>query len=562
MSIEVVRNQINAFLATENPEVIAIKGVWGVGKTYSWKKFLLAAKQSNGIALKRYSYVSLFGINALDAFKYAIFENVISQDIIGNEASIETFRNNTTDLVTSMGRKSLGLFKGVSLLKDFAPAIESLSFLSLNKSIICIDDLERRGTGLSIKDVLGLVSQLKEQKGCKVVLLLNDKEEGLDEYKKYREKAIDIELDFAPTASECSQIAFNPNDDTTHALPELTEKLNIRNIRVLKKIERLLTLSQPLLRGYEPELFQQVAASIVLFSWCHYCASEGAPPIDFVTKLGFSFWGIGDENDPDKEDDQKKKWKTDIGDYGYMYTDELDLVLAEAVRSGYFVEEIFREQATKKNEELLAAKAEDSFSKTWKLYHNSFDDNRDELVSKLYESFRKNAKNITPINLNGTVRLFRELGETEKASEIIDYYISTREDEKKLFNMEENNFSGDIRDQEIIDKFNKQYQESAVIEDTRMVLERISGKDGWNQKDEIVMANTTEDEYYNLFKSEKGDHLSSYIRTCLRFGQFGNASEQQKQIASRATGALKRIAGENELNRLRVRKFGIEVEKA
>ena len=69
MSIEVVQNQINAFLGSDKPEVIAIKGAWGVGKTYTWKKFLLAAKEVNGVALKRYSYVSLFGINSLDAFK-------------------------------------------------------------------------------------------------------------------------------------------------------------------------------------------------------------------------------------------------------------------------------------------------------------------------------------------------------------------------------------------------------------------------------------------------------------------------------------------------------------
>jgi hypothetical protein len=561
MTIAVVKNQINAFLATEKPEVIAIKGAWGIGKTYSWKQFLLAAKQSKEIALKRYSYVSLFGINSLEALKYAIFENVISRDIIGTEANIETFKSNTTTLLESMGRKSLGIFRGASLLKGFTPAIESLSFLSLNKSVICIDDLERRGTGLSIKDVLGLVSHLKEQKECKIVLLLNDQEDGLEEYQKYREKVIDIELAFAPTARECSQIAFDPNCDTTRVLPELTEKLNIRNIRVLKKIERLVTLARPLLQGYEPEISQQVAHSIVLFSWCYYCNSEGAPPLDFVTNLGFSSWGIGDEDDANNND-ERKKWKTDIGAYGYTQTDELDLILAGAVRSGYFVEEDFQGRAAKKNEELLAAKAEGSFSKTWNLYHNSFDDNQSELVDKLYESFLKNAKNITPTNLNGTVSLFRELGESEKASKIIDHYISTRKDEQELFNMEENNFFGDIRDQEIVDKFNNHFQKSVAVEDARMVLARISGKDGWNKKDEIVLANTTEDEYYDIFKSEKGDHLSKYIRTCLRFGQFGNASEQQKQIAGRAIGALRRIAGESELNRRRVKKFGIDVENA
>lgn len=562
MTIAVVKKQINAFLAAEKPEVIAIKGAWGVGKTYSWKKFLLAAKQSKAIALTRYSYVSLFGINSLDALKYAIFENVISRDIIGTEASIETFRTNTTTLLESMGRKTLGIFRGASLLKGFTPAIESLSFLSLNKSVICIDDLERRGNGLSIKDVLGLVSHLKEQKECKVVLLLNDKEDGLEEYQKYLEKVIDIELSFAPTANECSQIAFEPICDRTRVLPELTEKLNIRNIRVLKKIERLVMLAQPLLQGYEPEISQQVAHSIVLFSWCYYCNSEGAPHLDFVTNLGFSSWGIGDENGANNDDVEKKKWKADIGAYGYTQTDELDLILAEAVRSGYFVEDLFQERAAKKNMELLAAKAEGSFSKAWDLYHNSFDNNQSELVDNLYESFLKNARSITPLNLNGTVSLFRELGESEKASTIIDHYISTRKDEQKLFNLAENNFFGDIRDQEIVEKFNQHFQKSVAVEDARTVLARIAGKNGWNQKDEIVLANTTEDEYYNLFKSEKGNHLSQYIRTCLQFGQFGNANAQQKQIANRTIGALKRIAGESELNRRRVKKFGVEVENA
>lgn len=560
MSLEVVKKQINSFLASEIPEVIAIKGAWGIGKTYSWKKFLVSAKHSKGIALNRYSYVSLFGINSLDAFKYAIFENLISRDIIGNDASIETFKTNTTDLAESMGRRSLRLFKGALILKGFAPAIESLSFLSLNKSVICVDDLERRGDGLSIKDVLGLVSQLKEQKGCKVVLLLNDKEEGLDDYNKHREKVIDIELDFAPTASECSQIAFDTSSAHIRALTEFTEKLNIQNIRVLKKIERLVTLAQPLLLNYEPEISNQVAHSIVLFSWCNYCQAGGAPPINFVTNLGFSFWGIGDEEGAEKEDDEKKKWKTEIGSYGYTQTDELDLILAEAVRSGYFIEDTFHECASKKNEVLLAEKAEGSFSDTWKLYHNSFDDNKEELLGNLYDSFFKNAKNISPTNLNGTVRLFRELGEPDKASQIIDHYISVRKNEKELFNFNENNFFGDIKDQEIIDKFNGQYEASVVSEDARMVLARISGKNSWNQKDEIVLSNTTEDEYYDLFKSEKGDNLSKYIRTCLQFGQFGNAKVQQKQIERRAIAALKRIAAENELNRLRVKKFGIEVD--
>ena len=63
-------------------------------------------------------------------------------------------------------------------------------------------------------------------------------------------------------------------------------------------------------------------------------------------------------------------------------------------------------------------------------------------------------------------------------------------------------------------------------------------------------------------KSPSGRHLSSFVTTCLKFGQFSNASDQQKEIANRATEALRRIAGESEINRRRVKKFGVSLEDA
>jgi len=78
----------------------------------------------------------------------------------------------------------------------------------------------------------------------------------------------------------------------------------------------------------------------------------------------------------------------------------------------------------------------------------------------------------------------------------------------------------------------------------------------------VVLANTSVDDYYNLFKSEVGRHLSAFVTTCLRFGQFGNASDQQNEIAKRATEALRRIASESEINKRRVKMYGISLEDA
>ena len=561
MSLEVIKDQIFQFLSSGEPEVMAIKGEWGVGKTYSWKKFLKEAGSAKKINLERYSYVSLFGINSLEAFKYTIFENVVQREIIGTEASIETFKNNTVSLIEFFGRQSFSVFKRAPIVKSFAPTIESVSFLSLNSTLICIDDLERKGEGLEIKDVLGLVSLLKEQKKCKVVLLLNDGEDGLQDYEKYREKVIDIELAFVPDPTECASIAYSCETPNHSRLEELVISLGIRNIRILKKIERLVALSLPLVEGFEPEISDQVTHSLVLYSWSYYCSNsnEEIPTLDFITRKSLALLGIEDG----EVNEQEKKWQTTLQAYNYRFTDELDLLLAEFVKTGYFAEDEFRGKASAKNQQIVASKSEGSFSKAWNLYHDSFNNNGEEVIKGLYESFKKNCKYITPANLNGTVTLFRELGENDKANEIIGIYVENRKDETELFNMKENNVFGDIKDKEVIDRFNDVYNQSVTTETAKQVLERIAGKNGWNgQSDEVILANTSADEYYELFKSDLGRRLSSFVATCLKFGQFGNANDQQKEIANRATKALLQIASESEINKKRVKKFGVDLDDA
>jgi tRNA A37 threonylcarbamoyladenosine biosynthesis protein TsaE len=63
MSIEFVKQEIQDFLATKDADVACLSGHWGVGKTYAWREFLTKAKTEKKIALPRYAYVSLFGIN-------------------------------------------------------------------------------------------------------------------------------------------------------------------------------------------------------------------------------------------------------------------------------------------------------------------------------------------------------------------------------------------------------------------------------------------------------------------------------------------------------------------
>jgi hypothetical protein len=560
MSLSKVKTKISDFLSTNTPEVMAIKGAWGVGKTFTWDTLSEQAKNKKQIALKKYSYVSLFGINSLETFKSAIFENLISSDSIGTVASLETLKENySNEGLISLGKKGWSIFGETAFLKGLSSAINSFTFLTIKETIICIDDLERRGKNLEIKDVLGLISLLKEQRKCKIAILVNDGEIGIDDYIKYREKVIDIEIEFAPTSADSASIAFNSNWNAYEATKECSTKLDIKNIRLLKKIERLVSESEKYWLGKEPEIRQQFISSLSLFAFSYYEQSnnKAAPPLDFILNLGYDAWGLGiDENDSD----EKKKWRSYLFDYGYQHTDELDLKIADAVIKGYFDEEEIKKLVENQNTNILANKSTNSFSNAWNLFHNTFANNEVELVNTLIDSLIKNAKNIAPNNLNGTVSLFRELGRNVEATRAIDEYITARNQEPEIFNLSNSHFFGDKIDPEVIDKFNNQFFQNEKKETAKEVLLRISEKNGWSQKDEAILANTGVDEYYDLFTSEVGEHLHRIVNKCLEFGQFSNAADRQKTIANNARDALIRIGNESNLNKRRVKRFGVNLD--
>ena len=547
MSLITIQEQIQKFLSSEEPEVLAIKGAWGVGKTYTWNKLLLSAKDDQKISLNKYSYVSVFGINSLDSFKYSIFENSVNKDLIGTEPSLESFKNNSFSLMSSLGRKTAQFLKNAPLVKSASPALESLSFLYLSKMIICIDDIERKGNGVEARDVLGLISLLKEQKKCKIVLLLNDSDEkNLEDYAEFKEKVIDKELEFSPTTQECTTIAISKQCFEYDYLLECIHKLSIRNIRIIKKIERLVGELGELSEQFENKVRRQVVHSVALFISCYYRQKSCTtlPTIEFLTSGSFRYLGIKDE----ELTEEQKSWNLTLRDYDFGAVDELDKVLINAVISGFINVEKFNKTAEILNEQAKAEMLENTFNTAWELYHHSFDDNQDEVIAKVYEGAKENILNVSPLNLNGTVMLLKGLGENAKATELVDLYTENRKSESKLFDMRENLIFGDKFDEELVAKFETAYTNSFEVEPIGEILKRMARNSCWSENDIQTLSNASINDFYQLFKEEKGKELSSIVATSLKYGAVENAKS-----------ALIKIGNESDINKRRVRKFGIEL---
>ncbi|MEZ9187686.1 P-loop NTPase fold protein [Vibrio splendidus] len=120
MSVANTRKKIEKFLLSEIPEVLVIKGDWGVGKTFTWKKFFQEIREENHIALEHYSYVSLFGIESLHELKRSMALSKVNTKIalssnVEEEQNLKHYLNKIGNTVKQPIMKLLDSGKDVEL---------------------------------------------------------------------------------------------------------------------------------------------------------------------------------------------------------------------------------------------------------------------------------------------------------------------------------------------------------------------------------------------------------------------------------------------------------------
>lgn len=560
MALSVVKEQVDRFLNTNTPEVMSIKGAWGVGKTYTFNELIKKAKENNKIGLNKYSYVSLFGVSSLEALKYAIFEQSINVELIGEPFRLETIKDNKLASLCSGLKRSIEFTTKVPWLKNITIPLQSIFFSSVRDTIVCIDDFERKSDNLNTQDILGLVSLLKEQRNCKLVLIFNY--EYMAEtaiYDKFREKVVDFEIDFNPTSKDCIEIALPGEPAYMNEIGLLVERLKINNIRIIKKIERMAVNVYPFVKEFEPEVLLRALQFISLYCYCYYGNNKEVPSCEYIKNLGGELlFGLYADNN---QSDEEKKWTAFLRNYGFKYVNNLDLVLIEVIEKGYVQGDLLRAEADKLNKEILAEKSIVDFREAWELYHYDFEKNENEVISAINSSAIRNIKFINLLDLNSTMKLFKELGEEASATRLLEKYFSENSERLSKIKFSRESFFGEITDPNLIEKLTKIEDDQRSKVGIDEILTKIADNESWSAEDTATLASTTSEDYYNLFKRIKGRNLSRCIDVCLRFGRYQGATPEYFKIASTATDALTKIAMESKIGEMRMRRFGIQLKK-
>lgn len=250
---------------------VAINGKWGVGKSYFWKNEIapLLEKEFNKYPL----YTSVFGKNN----EQDIIQDLVAQFLKKTNAKLETMKNISSIVTNAFGVKvDIGFIFDLFEEKD------------LHNTIVCIDDFERLSDKIPLEDILGLICELKENKGCSVIVLYNEDELfKVDEsdqknnqnkseqtrnkkiFEKYKEKVFDLQIKFAPSTTEQFSILSPTSLDTNFnsyqylsdilSIEKLLQSHSFINLRELDRVNRTyqLLLNHFSLREYPSEEFKK-----------------------------------------------------------------------------------------------------------------------------------------------------------------------------------------------------------------------------------------------------------------------------------------------------------------
>lgn len=564
MEVDKIEESLYDLLIKENKEVvISISGEWGLGKTYFWNNFIKKYKDLE-LKDKQIAYVSLFGICSLNDIKTSILlqASPTKNKISWIDKKIVTPLKNVKsslkldDLSMSFGFDALGSIFTLLTTGDF------------KNVIVCFDDFERMSSSVNLKDVLGLISELKEQKNCKIVMILNEKElEKLTDIEKkphseifslYKEKIIDYDFVYEPTLEENIKIAIKKQNIKfkQEIMLKNLQKFNIKNIRVLEQIFRKLKVFEFIIdKSYHNNVIDEFLDTTLAI--LAFILKAGKKVEDYLKKKS--------EHDISQMSDEEFKNVnlTKFGKSIFVSNDEIiEKVILDYLRSNKIDKELLINILDEKNIHLKRYEIKQEIQDKWLNLHIDFSYSKGcflEEIKKLILENQTDIHNILSIDefhtyiqfINTTSDKVDISIEESIVKQYIDNYIKL----EKSISIHETYRQDFVKSNypDLIKYWNEKEKKELVEDISSESIEEIlkKVKTGWGNKDEFILNNLSSN-IYKQFILESASFTQNIIYfLSIRIYDTSHFKEAIENIRI----ALKDLSNENDDYKLKVEKI-------
>ncbi|KVE82353.1 hypothetical protein WI99_22745 [Burkholderia cepacia] len=559
MSRQQIQSVVENFVGNATPQVLAVTGPWGVGKTFTLKKII--ESYTGPGSLKRYSYASVFGAQSIAEVRTLLLARTrafpfTGDSDVGIRAKVER----------QVGR--IRLREIIDQLKEMIPfggkhlviALETMAGSLLRDTLVVLDDFERLNEKVKMEDLMGLVSELREQAGCKIIMVFNEdvlSDGAKESYVRYAEKVVDQKLKFVMSPQDALELGLPDDVPLRSFVTQPIQHLGIANIRVIQKIASALRMIYPVIEHCSSAVQQQAAISVAVFACALYERAREFPEPEVILK--YNMFTYRRKLGAAGQDADKEAWVEKLEACGFTSADEFDAALLDAMSCGYVEGAEIAEHAASLDEGVDRARLDKIFTDAWNLFHNRLDVTADELADAFVGAVTEAARVISPVNLNSTVKVLRELGLDEKADEIIEIYIEQRRDTPRVFDIDHHSRLGEVDDPRTRARFLEIFNSSDDALTLQEAADIIVANEHWDDRVVPAFVRAESEQLVELLMANQGENLPKLISGIFNLPV---GMEDRERVRANVVGALTVIGQQSPLNRLKVKRWGVHVADA
>jgi len=487
--VENFEENVVSFLKHDEKKVLVIKGKWGVGKTFKWNE--IVDNHSNSLDFSNYSYISLFGLDGLKELQSGVFYNA------------RPMKSGTKSSTIKSNLKKVGnIAKHIPQVSKYTNAMSAIENSLVNDYLICIDDLERKSVKLSMSTLLGYVSNLSESSKCKIVLIFNDdtlNEQDKIEIDRYREKVIDLELEYSPKSISNIDIEFS-NHECRDLICNTFKSEDLNNIRIIKHIKWNLNGLMVFIKDSEDAVKLDLLSTIAILTYVHH-----EPSINIrVNEIDRVFGYLSDKEDSDKSLQKR------ISSLGYIYYADHEAEIISYIEDGWMDEDLFKKNILNLNQRQIDDNISSKLKGVWGFYNNNFLSTSDDVIRGLEGFIEKHLESVSIRELHPILDTLNELKNTFNKNDWLDKYVLLKMDcddpalIKQLKHI--------TTSQELMGKIEDKEKDINQHHSIYAVLSKIVKSRGWNPEDEEYLGNHTVDEIYQFLITDNNNDLMQVVR--------------------------------------------------